>query len=102
MLFVREGRGASQNESQVTKGLSYRDEQGIAVLIAMIALSIFSVLGMYMSLNATTEVWIADNVEGKIQAEFAASAGINHARELFKGLTHDLLLTGPDGTYTHT
>ncbi len=102
MLFLRKGRSVSQNKSPLTKCPSCKGEQGIAVLIAMIALSIFSVLGMYMSLNATTEVWIADNVEGKIQAEFAASAGINHARELFKGLTHDLLLTGPDGTYTHT
>ncbi len=101
MLFVREGRGASQNESQVTKGLSYRDEQGVAVLIAMIALSIFSVLGMYMSLNATTEVRIADNYESKLQADFAARAGMDHARELLMDLQVNDLLNGPDATHSN-
>ena len=68
----------------------------------MIALSIFSVLGMYMSLSATTEVWIADNYESKIQAGYAARAGADHVRELLKGLTLTQILTGPDGTYTNT
>ena len=102
MLFLRQCGGASQNKSHVTKRLSCEDDQGMGALIAMIALSIFSVLGMYMSLSATTEVWIADNYESKIQADYAARAGADHVRELLKGLTLTQVLTGPDGTYTNT
>src|SRR5437867_11175125 len=101
MLCLRNG-GASQDKSHETKRLSCKDDQGIGVLMAMVALSIFSVLGMYMSLTATTEVWIADNYESKLQAGYAARAGADHVRELLKGLTLTQLLTGPDGTYTNT
>src|SRR6266536_1261607 len=101
MLFLRKGRSVSQNKSPLTKCPSCKGEQGIAVLIAMIALSIFSVLGMYMSLNATTEVRIADNYESKLQADFAARAGMDHARELLMDLQVNDLLNGPDATHSN-
>ena len=75
------------------------EEDGLALLITLIALSLFSLMGFYMSLNATTEVRISDNFESAIQARFAAQAGVNHAREVLRGLSYDDLLMGPDGTY---
>lgn len=72
---------------------------GFALLIALIALSLFSVVGLYLSLIATSEVRISDNYESYIQARAAAMAGLNHARVLLKGLRFDDLLQGPDGTY---
>jgi hypothetical protein len=78
------------------------DQDGIGLLIAVIALSIFSLLGLYMSLNATTELRISDNYESEVRALFAANAGMAHAREVIRGLRHDDLLKGPDGTYTNT
>jgi hypothetical protein len=81
---------------------AHRQEDGIAVLIALIALSIFSILAMYMSLNATVEVRIGDNYESRVQATMAARAGLNHAREVVRGLAWNDLLKGPDGTYSNT
>jgi len=101
MLCLRKGKGGSQDKNG-THGCVSRDEQGFAVIIALIALSIFSVLGMYMSVNATTQVRIADNYESRLQASFAARAGIDHARDLLLGLQFNDLLNGPDGTHSNT
>jgi len=79
-----------------------RDEEGLAVLIALIALSVFSLLGMYMTLNATTEVRISDNYESRVQASLAAAAGLNHAREAMRGMPFDIQLNGPDGAHNST
>jgi hypothetical protein len=72
-------------------------EEGIAALIALIALSIFTLLGLSMSLNSTTEIRISDNYESQVQASNAALAGLHHGRELLRGLRFDDLLAGPDG-----
>lgn len=77
-------------------------EDGIAVLIALIVLSIFSLVGLYMMLNATTDVRISDNYESHVQARYAALAGLNHARALLRGLDFSSLLKGPDGIYNHS
>jgi len=78
-------------------------EEGLATLIALIALAIFSLLSFYMAFGAKTELRISDNYESEVQAVFAARAGLTHARELVRGgaLYNDLLL-GPDGAYTNT
>jgi hypothetical protein len=75
------------------------DETGVALLIALIALSLFSILGLYMTLNATTGLQISDNHESYIQATYAAHSGLNHARVLLRGLAFNDLLKGPDGAY---
>jgi hypothetical protein len=77
-------------------------QEGLALLIAVIALSLFSLLGLYVSLNATTEVRISENYESRQQARLAATAGLNHARELIRGLELNDLLRGPDGVGTST
>jgi hypothetical protein len=75
-------------------------QRGFALLVALIALSLFSAVGLYLCLVATSEVRISDNYESHIQARAAALAGINHARTLLKGLRFDDLLQGPDGTHS--
>src|SRR5881397_1857409 len=84
-----------------TRAGVFAEEEGMAVLIALVALSIFSAIGMYMSVNATTELRISENFESKVQSDLAARAGINHARELVRGLQHNDLLQGPDGSYSN-
>ncbi len=77
-----------------------RNEGGSALLLTLIALSLLSLLGLYISLNASTGVQISDNYETQVQATYAALAGLNHARALVRGLAFDDLLKGPDGAYS--
>jgi len=77
----------------------FHDESGAALLIALIMLSLLSLLGLFMSINAATGVQISDNYESQLQATYAALAGLNHARILLRGLTLNDLLRGPDGIY---
>lgn len=74
-------------------------EDGLATLMALIAISVFSMVGVYMVLNATTEVRISDNYESEVQAGCAARAGLNHTREVLRGVPFDGLLRGPDGAF---
>ncbi len=83
----------------MTKPRVFSDEKGIALLVTLIALSVFSLLGLYMTLNATTGLKISDNHESRLKATYAALAGLNHARALLRGLDLSDLLKGPDGAY---
>jgi hypothetical protein len=89
-------------EEQLRTNAVLNREEGIATLIALIALSIFSLLSFYMAFGAKTELRISDNYESEVQATFAARSGLTHAREIIRGLQHNDLLLGPDGTYTDT
>ena len=75
----------------------WSSEDGIAALIALIALSIFTLFGLSMTLNSTTEIRVSDNYESQIQASNAALAGLHHGRELLRGIRFDDILVGPDG-----
>lgn len=77
----------------------FHDESGAALLLALLVLSILSLLGLFMAINATTGVQISDNYESQLQATYAALAGLNHARILLRGLALNDLLRGPDGIY---
>ena len=66
-----------------------RAEEGLALLVALIGLALFSVLGLYLALNATTELRISDNEESMFQARYAALAGLCHARDIMAGLNFD-------------
>ncbi|MBP1609851.1 MAG: hypothetical protein H6Q04_2086, partial [Acidobacteria bacterium] len=61
------------------------DETGSALLLALVALVLLSLLGFFMSLSATTGVQISDNYESQVQATYASLAGLNHARALLRG-----------------
>jgi hypothetical protein len=75
-------------------------DEGLAVLSAVMTLALFGLIGIYLSLSATTEVRISDNYEALIQARYAALAGAAHTRDLLRGLDFDDLLNGPDGTHS--
>jgi hypothetical protein len=75
---------------------------GMALLISMIILAMLSLMGLYVAVNATTEIRISDNFESEIRARFAACAGLDHARSALKGLDFDDQLKGPDGVYDGT
>jgi hypothetical protein len=101
------GLKISGRERQVLRGAhgtvhpgnsSSGEEQGLALLVNLIALSMFTLVAFYIALRATTEVRISDNHESLIRARFAARAGLSHARELLRGLEFDDLLRGPDGS----
>jgi hypothetical protein len=78
------------------------NEMGLALLITLFALLIFSVLGLFMTLNATTSLEVSDNFESQAQANYAALAGIHHAAALLRGLALNDVLRGPDGCYNNS
>lgn len=83
----------------IPKHECFGNDEGMAVIIALIALVILSALGLYMNINASTEVRISDNYESDSRARFAAIAGINHARAAIRGLDFNGMLEGPDGAH---
>ena len=85
-----------------TSDRGLKDEQGIAMILVMIALSLLIMCSAYLFLSSVEDLRISDNSESMIQARLAARAGIDHAREVLRGLTFNDLLKGPDGTYTNT
>jgi hypothetical protein len=75
----------------------FSGDEGIALLITIMAISFFSILGLFMMINASTSLQISDNCESQLQASSAALSGLNHARALLRGIPFDDLLKGPDG-----
>ena len=79
--------------------LDRADESGVALLLTLLALTLLSLLGFFLSFSATTGVKISDNYESQVQATYASLAGLNHARALVRGLAFDGILNGPDGIH---
>lgn len=75
-------------------------ETGSALLLVLMAISIFSLLGLFMALDGVNGLYISDNHESRIQATAAALAGLDHARALMRGLDYDAVLQGMDGAYS--
>ncbi|MCL2877570.1 MAG: pilus assembly PilX N-terminal domain-containing protein, partial [Acidobacteria bacterium] len=75
------------------------EETGMALILTLFALALFSALGLVMTMNATMEVRISDNSESHLRATLAAISGLNHARIVVDRLDFDALLRGPDGVY---
>jgi hypothetical protein len=76
-----------------------KSQNGAALLIALLALAVVSVVAFHIALIATAEVHISDNYESLIEARAAATAGLHHGRALLRGLRFDDVLEGPDGTH---
>jgi len=85
------------SEPGSTNDRGLKDEQGIAMVLVMIALSLLIMCSAYLFLSSVEDLRISDNSESMIQARLAARAGIDHAREILRGLTFNDLLKGPDG-----
>jgi hypothetical protein len=81
------------------RGSCFPEERGVALVFVLLTLAILSLLGLLMTLEATTGLHISDNYESRIRATYAALAGLNHARALMRGLDNDAFLQGPDGVY---
>lgn len=79
--------------------LDRADESGAALLLTLLALTLLSLLGFFLSFSATTGVKISDNYESQVQATYASLAGLSHARALVRGLSFDGILNGPDGIH---
>jgi hypothetical protein len=77
-----------------------KDEQGIAMILVMIVLSLLTMFSAYLFLSSVEDLRISDNSESMLQARFAARAGIEHAREVLRGLNFNDLLQGPDRAYS--
>jgi hypothetical protein len=77
-----------------------KDEQGIAMILVLIALAILAIFAGFMFMSSAEEAKISDNSESMLQARFAARAGIDHARELLRGPLFNDVLQGPDGTHS--
>jgi hypothetical protein len=75
------------------------NQNGAALIFSLIALAVVTLLGLFMTLHATTGLRISDNHESRVHADYAALAGLNHARALLRGLAFGDLLKGPDGAY---
>ena len=74
-------------------------QRGFALVMALITVLLFGVIGLYLTLTATTAVRLSDNYESHLQARAAALAGLEHTRSLLKGLSFNDQLAGPDGGY---
>ncbi|MBI4484366.1 MAG: hypothetical protein HY652_15950, partial [Acidobacteria bacterium] len=71
-------------------------ENGIALFIALVALSLLSLLGLSVAYNAMTEMQISDNMETGVASLFLAESGAELAREMARGTDFNVLLTGPN------
>ena len=76
----------SQEEPRRAGGI--HDEQGVALIIALMAMLLLTALGMALMLTTTTETMITGNYRDGVEGMYAADAGIER--------TMQDLLTVPD------
>ncbi|MDR1728705.1 MAG: hypothetical protein LBT74_12405 [Acidobacteriota bacterium] len=72
------------------------------MLVVMFMLGLVSILGLVLTMRATTEARIGDNSESHMRAVYAALSGLEHARMLARGIEFDAWLRGPDGVCDNT
>jgi hypothetical protein len=80
-----------------TRAFYPSSQDGLALFISLMVLGLMTLIGLFLSLNATTEIRISHNHESDCRARYAAMAGLEHARALLKGADYDSQLKGPDG-----
>jgi hypothetical protein len=93
---------AVRRQTTMTNFCKLSDAIGSALILALLVLFLFSLLALYITLNATASLQISDNYESQLKATSAALSGLNHAGSLLRGLAFDDLLKGPDGSYDHS
>lgn len=77
---------------------SPRDESGVALIIALLAIVLMTALGMALMLNSQTETMISANYRDATEAEYAADAGIERVMDdVLTVPDWNTLLTSPDG-----
>src|SRR5262245_31723244 len=55
--------------------------QGAALILAVMILSLLSILGSALLTSTTIDIWIGDNYKTRTQALYLAEAGVEQARE---------------------
>jgi hypothetical protein len=88
-----------ESKSDYTRYQQLKGEQGFSMVLVLISLSLMAAFSAYMVVTSVEDLRTSDNSESMTQARFAAKAGIDHARELLKGMNFDGILRGPDGAY---
>jgi Tfp pilus assembly protein PilX len=73
-------------------------EDGIALIVALLAIVLMTALGMALMLNSQTETMISANYRDATEAEYAADAGIERVMDdVLTVPDWNTLLTSPDG-----
>ena len=84
----------SRHRSPSTACAAARDERGVALVIALLAMVLMTALGMALMLVSETETLISANYRDSVEAGYAADAGIE--RVMQDVLTHSRLERDPD------
>jgi Tfp pilus assembly protein PilX len=73
--------------------------RGVALILALLALTFLTVLSGALLTTSTIDIWISDNYKAATQSLYLAEAGIEDARELLRasGRTATELLTAASG-----
>jgi len=63
-------------------GMTAISNHGAALILAVMILSLLSILGGALLTSTTIDIWIGDNYKSRTQALYLAEAGVEQAREL--------------------
>jgi len=73
----------------------HKNERGVALLVAMFTLVLLSVIGLGLMYATNMETSINSNYRDKQASMYAASAGLQEARDRIQPATHNI--TAPTG-----
>jgi hypothetical protein len=98
------------NDSRKSMASRLGDEQGIALIIALLSMLLLTALGMALSLTTTTERKISSNYRNGVETMYAADAGIERVMQdvltvpdwnrILDGTTTSSFVDGAPGTRT--
>ena len=98
------------NDSRKSVASRLGDEQGIALIIALLSMLLLTALGMALSLTTTTERKISSNYRDGVETIYAADAGIERVMQdvltvpdwnrILDGTTTSSFVDGAPGTRT--
>ena len=77
-------------------------EQGFALILAILALMLLTFLGLTLATTTSTELRIATNYRWNAQALYNAEAGIEAGKRILQGLNWDSALPAPRNTTAWT
>src|SRR5438445_9853776 len=76
-------------------GESRRNDQGFALVLALLALLLLTTLGLTLALTTSTEQRIATNYRWSRQAFYNAEAGVEAGRRILRDVSWDAVLPAP-------
>ncbi len=103
---MKDGNVTSDRNTR-TRPARWRDERGIALIVALMSLLLLTALGLSLLLNTQTETMIAGNFSTSEEALYAADAGVERSMEdlltvpdwntILAGVTTSAFIDGPSG-----